>query len=128
MNAPATATPHFPQPDQTGALLDEVLALRAEVAAGAEPWMKRFTRDAGAPQPGLANLAHYLAFRRKDRRELQRQLMRATSMPRPAKSRMKSGSPAALEGRVTMIRSRRAAGGGPNRASVASRRRASPPK
>jgi len=71
MNAPTLAV----RPDTTGDLLDEVLALRAEVAAGAEPWMQRFRRDAGAPQPALANLAHYLAFRRQDRRGLQRKLM-----------------------------------------------------
>jgi pyruvate kinase len=63
------------RPDPTSTLLDEVIALRAEVVDGAEPWMKRFRRDAGAPQPALANLAHYLAFRRQDRRGLQRKLM-----------------------------------------------------
>jgi pyruvate kinase len=71
MNAPTLPA----RPEATGDLLDEVLALRAEVAAGAEPWMQRFRRDAGAPQPALANLAHYLAFRRQDRRGLQRKLM-----------------------------------------------------
>lgn len=71
MNAPAPPI----RPDQTVTLLDEMLALRAEVVAGAEPWMKRFMRDAGVPQPALANLAHYLAFRRHDHRDLQRQLM-----------------------------------------------------
>ncbi len=75
MNSPVHATPRVRQPEATAALLDEVLALRAEVVAGAEPWMQRFGRDADAPQPALANLAHYLAFRRHDRRRLQRQLM-----------------------------------------------------
>ncbi|WP_395020004.1 pyruvate kinase [Dongia sp.] len=75
MNSPVNATPRARQPEPTGALFDEVLALRAEVVAGAAPWMQRFGRDAGAPQPALANLAHYLAFRRHDRRGLQRQLM-----------------------------------------------------
>src|SRR5690242_8228712 len=71
MNAPTIPV----RPDDNGALLDEVLALRAEVVTGAEPWMKRFHRDAGAPQPALANLAHYLAFRRRDHRAIQRKLM-----------------------------------------------------
>ncbi|GAB2178637.1 pyruvate kinase [Dongia sp. agr-C8] len=75
MNSPVKAAPRAHKSEPTAALLDEVLALRAEVIAGAQPWMQRFGRDAGAPQPSLANLAHYLAFRRHDRRGLQRQLM-----------------------------------------------------
>jgi pyruvate kinase len=71
MNAPSLPV----RPDATAALLDELLSLRADVIAGAEPWMTRFRRDAGQPLPALANLAHYLAFRRHDRRSLQRQLM-----------------------------------------------------
>jgi pyruvate kinase len=71
MNAPALPI----RPDQTSALLDQLLTLRAEVLAEAEPWLQRFGRDAGTPVPALANLAHYLAFRRHDRRGLQRQLM-----------------------------------------------------
>jgi pyruvate kinase len=61
--------------DDAGALLDEVLTLRAQVVAGAEPWMARLLQGAQAPQPGLVNLAHYLALRRHDLRGLQRKLM-----------------------------------------------------
>src|SRR5690349_20424313 len=71
MNAPTLPL----RSEETGALLDEVLALRAAVVSGAGPWMNRFSRDAGAPQPALANLAHYLAFRRNDHRAIQRKLM-----------------------------------------------------
>jgi len=71
MNAPTLPL----RSEETGALLEEMLALRAAVVSGAGPWMKRFSRDAGAPQPALANLAHYLAFRRHDHRLIQRKLM-----------------------------------------------------
>jgi pyruvate kinase len=73
MNAPSTVI----DPYRVSDLLDEMLALRADVIAGAETWRNRLGIDEGVPQsrPGLANLAHYLAFRRRDLRGLQRKLM-----------------------------------------------------
>ncbi|HVO02459.1 MAG TPA: pyruvate kinase [Candidatus Cybelea sp.] len=57
------------------ALLEEVLALRADVVAGAAPLLLRFGDESGNLPPTLVNLAHYLAFRRHDLRSLQRKLM-----------------------------------------------------
>jgi pyruvate kinase len=57
------------------ALLDEVLALRAAVVEGAAAWTSRFAVEAGRDEPGLVNLAHYLALRHHDLRPLQRRLM-----------------------------------------------------
>lgn len=54
--------------DDTGALMDDLLALRSAVAETAEPLNERF---GGA----MANLAHYLALRHHDLRPLQRRLM-----------------------------------------------------
>jgi pyruvate kinase len=61
--------------DSTAALLDEVLALRASVLADAAPLLQRLAPQPAAAPPALANLAHYLAFRRHDHRLLQRRLM-----------------------------------------------------
>jgi pyruvate kinase len=63
--------------DTIGRLLDDVLALRSEIAAAKAPW----TPDAdvlpnGEDRARLANLVHYLALRRHDLRPLQRRLMR----------------------------------------------------
>lgn len=56
-------------------LLADVRALRATVVEGAAGWSSRFFGEAGRDEPGLANLAHYLALRQQDLRPLQRRLM-----------------------------------------------------
>ena len=56
-------------------LLGEVMALRQAIATEAGPWLA--AHGAGSvPDPRLANLAHYMALRRRDLRPLQRRLMR----------------------------------------------------
>ena len=55
-------------------LLDEVAALRADVEAEALVWLAAHGGDRAEPR--LANLAHYMALRRRDLRPLQRRLMR----------------------------------------------------
>jgi len=71
MNKPA-----FPASDRaTGALLDELMVLRAQVVADAEPLLRRFGCAGDQDRAAVANLAHYLAFRRQDLRGLQRRLM-----------------------------------------------------
>ena len=52
------------------ALLQELLALREEVLQGAEAYLQAW----GRPGPELHNLAHYLALRQKDLRDLQVEL------------------------------------------------------
>ena len=52
------------------ALLQELLALREEVLQGAEAYLQAW----GKPGPELHNLAHYLALRQKDLRDLQVEL------------------------------------------------------
>ncbi len=69
------STEPTPAGQTRAALLDEVLALRAAVVEGAAGWSSRFAVEAGRDEPGLANLAHYLALRRHDLRPLQRRLM-----------------------------------------------------
>jgi len=61
------------RPDAIEAVLDEVVALRAAVAADAAPLLARL----GHPpeDAAVANLAHYLAVRHHDLRPLQRRLM-----------------------------------------------------
>ena len=56
------------------------------------------------------------------------QLIRATSMPRCARSSSRAGFAAASPGSVTMMRPRRCSGGGPNKSSVADTSRVSPAK
>jgi pyruvate kinase len=51
-------------------LLQELLALREEVLQGAEAYLQAW----GRPGPELHNLAHYLALRQKDLRNLQVEL------------------------------------------------------
>jgi pyruvate kinase len=59
----------------TAALLEEVIALRAEVLAGATPLLERFGCANEPDRAALSNLAHYLVLRRHDLRGLQRRLM-----------------------------------------------------
>jgi pyruvate kinase len=61
--------------DALAGLLADVRALRATVVEGAAAWSSRFSAEAGRDEPGLANLAHYLALRQHDLRPLQRRLM-----------------------------------------------------
>jgi pyruvate kinase len=80
MNASAHAAHAAPRPETAdhgadAALLAELVTLRAAVAAGAESWLTRFGAAEAPVRAGLANLAHYLAFRRHDLRGLQRRLM-----------------------------------------------------
>ncbi|MFT0861276.1 pyruvate kinase [Ancylobacter sp. G4_0304] len=62
-------------PEAASVLLEEVIELRARVAAQAAPVIERFARLAGRHDPSLENLAHYLALRQHDLRPLQRRLM-----------------------------------------------------
>jgi pyruvate kinase len=55
-------------------LLDAMTGLRADVAAAAGRWLA--ARGGARSDPRLANLAHYMALRRRDLRPLQRRLMR----------------------------------------------------
>ncbi|HVZ01070.1 MAG TPA: pyruvate kinase [Dongiaceae bacterium] len=71
MNLPAATAPQ----DATAALLEEIVALRSQVLADAEPLLARFGCKTEADRAGLANLAHYLVLRRHDLRSLQRRLM-----------------------------------------------------
>lgn len=57
-------------------LLDDVLALRGRVLEEAGGLIGRFAGPATADDPGVVNLAHYLAVRHHDLRDLQRRLMR----------------------------------------------------
>jgi len=67
-NAPVSA----PVPDDLRALRADIMALRQAVLMAAEPTIAGF----GHPDDtALANLAHYLALRKHDVRELQRRLM-----------------------------------------------------
>lgn len=66
---------NLPSPLTDQALMEELDALRNRVVSDAGPIFARFTREAGAEQPMLANLANYLALRHHDLRPLQRQLM-----------------------------------------------------
>jgi pyruvate kinase len=61
--------------DALAGLLADVRTLRATVVEGAAAWSSRLSAEAGRDEPGLANLAHYLALRQHDLRPLQRRLM-----------------------------------------------------
>lgn len=60
-------------PDDLGALMDEVLALRAQVATDGAALLQRFGRD--DDDPAIVNLAHYMSLRHRDLRPLQHRLM-----------------------------------------------------
>ncbi len=69
-----TGTPEvLAAPLAAGALMEEVLALRAAVLDAAAPLIARLGAD--ADDASVVNLAHYLALRHHDLRALQRQLM-----------------------------------------------------
>ncbi|MCB9992444.1 MAG: pyruvate kinase [Hyphomicrobiaceae bacterium] len=67
----ATANTEF---EDVQAVLGEVTALRESIAT--DDLVLTLQDDPGARDPGVANLAHYLALRRHDPRNLQRKLMR----------------------------------------------------
>lgn len=58
---------------ESEALFEEVTGLRADILAEADAWLAAHGGDDADPR--LANLAHYMALRRRDLRPTQRQLM-----------------------------------------------------
>ena len=56
-------------------LLQQIGSLRDDVISGAQPILERLGGDVSGGNPAVTNLAHYLALRHHDIREIQRQLM-----------------------------------------------------